>query len=505
VNEDNQTPSLGLVKRILSWPSGAIPGILAKCPTEQGYYCGLGTLVWITATLAGTGMALMLTHTTGSSSIAIAGGGFWSLCVLNLDRFILLATHETTGWKRLMPVSRVLLSLCLAIIIGEHVVQFIFHSEIADQLEQEQLDGQRENYRKALAGFPEIPVLNDEKARKEKEIDNAKTEVVKWSVAYIGEAEGSIGSHVRGKGPLYAQKRTNYENALKEQQKLETELSEIQKRLDAENVRLQAAVKVANDAKAGDRGFLASHRALFEVIKSDKTLLVLYVVIVLAMILFEITPIFSKLGGRTRLHDVLAAKQTGLYQNEEVGRIDRAANAADHMGRLEADTIRELIDAIKSGGVSGLPGEKAAMAEAIKVKVYGRVMSHVAPDESAQTTKEPAELADSPFDPGNLVPVMLNIAEEGVKEPRMVTLFFAKQRESLLGSHLIELIPGLDHLKQRIVAGGQILNPATQLTDYRLMNGHGEPIKPEVPLFSQISDDTVYLSHFEPMVSHATN
>jgi len=164
-------------------------------------------------------MALMLDQTGGSIWRAVGGGVFWFLCVLNLDRFLLLASYESSGWKKLMPVARILLSLCIAIIIGEHVVQYIFHNEINYQLSQERLEAKRANYDKALQGFPEIAALNDEKKRKQSDIDRNEVEVTKLRDDYIKEAEGTAGSRIRGKGPLYEQKQRDYETALGAQAK----------------------------------------------------------------------------------------------------------------------------------------------------------------------------------------------------------------------------------------------------------------------------------------------
>src|SRR5262249_25802025 len=149
--------------------------------------------------------------------------------------FLLLGNYDNNGWKKLVPLSRFLLSLCLAIVIGEHVVQFIFHKSIDNQLAQEKLDAQRDNYEKALQGFPEIAVLTEERTRKLAEIEKSKNEIAKLRTDYIGEAEGTAGSRVRGKGPLYEQKERDYRVALATQQELERELKEIQSRLDAKN------------------------------------------------------------------------------------------------------------------------------------------------------------------------------------------------------------------------------------------------------------------------------
>lgn len=158
MSEDSAcTVGLSGFKCFLAWPSGAVTYVLALCPAGVNFYVGLGTLVWFNSWLGGRWMGLMLSETTGSAVLAVAGVSFWFFCVLSLDRFLLLVRNDSSGWKKMMPVSHILLSLCLSIIIGEHVVQFIFRNENNYQLAREALAAQQSNYDMARHGFPESP------------------------------------------------------------------------------------------------------------------------------------------------------------------------------------------------------------------------------------------------------------------------------------------------------------------------------------------------------------
>jgi uncharacterized membrane-anchored protein YhcB (DUF1043 family) len=508
MNYETQTSSLSRLRRFLAWPSGAIASVLSACPSEHNYYCGLGVLVWFNSLLAGSGMALMLSQTTDSSAKALAGGAFWFLCILNLDRFLLLASYENTGWKKLMPVSRVLLSLCLAIIIGEHVVQFIFHNEINNQLAQEKLDAHKSNYDNALKGIPEIAALSDDKTRKQDEIERAKAEVSKLRADYIGEAEGIAGSHIKGKGPLYEQKERDYNVALAEKQKLENELQQIQNRLDTKNQELKTTVDLADAAKAKDRGFLAYHRALFEIIKHDPTLLFLYLVISSAMILFEITPLFSKLGGKDRLHDLLAGKEAEFKRSVEDGlhqarlrrsRDEMVSEAAviDGVQQLQRETLDELMRAIRNNTQSNLSPEKARLAKSLTARVYRNIMSQVQQNDLLREDARSGETSDSGNDPGEPASVAVIMREGEAGQP--FTIIFREPRERVKGSDLMYTLAGLN---TESPAGTE---PIIPLSDYIVTNDLGESIQPDLPLFSQISGNTVYLSRFGPTVSHAQN
>lgn len=504
------TSALGRIGRFLIWPSGAIPSVLALCPSELNYYCGLGTLVWFTSSLAGCGMALMLEQTGGSFWKALAGGVFWFLCVLNLDRFLLLVGYDSNGWKKLMPVARILLSLCIAIIIGEHVVQYIFHNEIDYQLAQEGLDAKKSNYDKALQGSPEISGLYDEQKRKQTELDRKEVEVTKLRDDYIKEAEGTAGSRIVGKGPLYEQKQRDYEVALADKQKLKVELEEINSRLREKNAQLAGVVELANEAKAGERGFLAYHRALFEIIKKNPTLLVLYLVISFAMILFEITPLLSKLSGKGKLHDHLAEKELELRKGEADERHETQLQAfksenqskkklAEKISQLQLDTLDEITNSIRSNTHSTLTAGKLDLAQSILAHVHNNIVEQVRPTRLDVDAEPDYAAPDANFDPDNLSSVTVTI--KGDESDESFTIVFRGQRNQVRGDDLVYALAGLERQRPSTT------QPQVPLNMCKATNAQGKAIDLDELLFPQISGgaNVVYLSPFEPTVSTAEN
>jgi hypothetical protein len=493
-----------------------VSAVLARCQSEQNYYSSLGALVWFNSLLAGAGMTLMLEQQAGEVSWqVVAGGAFWSLCVLNLDRFLLIATGEAKGWKRLMPVGRILLSLCLAIIIGEHVVQFLFRNEINNQRVQEQLDAQRTNYTKARAGFPEADQILEEKGRKQAEIDRKQAEVNRLRDDYIHEAEGTAGSGIIGKGPLFEEKERDYRAAAADRKKLDEEMKAIDARLESVNQQIAGVASTANAAKAGDRGFLANHHALFGIIKGDPTLLFLYLVISSAMILFEITPLATKLGGKGKMHDSILQKEYELKQAEqeetfraEVARLRREAadegRSAEKLSQLHAETLDEVIASVRNDTHASLSPDKSALAEAVRSQVLARVASRLGPPPSvAKDAPAPkGEAADAGAaealnpEASFSVPVYVN----GEEEETAFTLVFRGAREKILGRDLVYSLAGLGRQRPADVA------PHVQFHECRLSNARGDTIEPDEPLFAQIGGDgAVYLSPFEPTVSDAEN
>lgn len=509
-------PSLGLIKRLLSWPSGAVNSVLAQCPSDQNYYCALGVLVWLTSLLAGCGMALMLSQTGSVGWQALAGGGSWFLCILNLDRFLLIATTEGKGWKRLVPFARILLSLCLAIIIGEHVVQYLFRNEINNQLAQERLATRRFNYDKAKEAHPEFGLLISDKEKKQAEIDAKQAEVLKLRDEYIKEAEGSAGSGIRGKGPLYEQKQRDYLTALGEKQKLDKELEELDRRLNEKNGEIKNAAKDADEAKANERGFLAYHRALFAIIRQDATLLLLYIVISSAMIMFEVTPLVSKLSGKERLYDRVLEdeeerRREGVEENREEERQEAekaAALRAQINGKLEElklHKVEQVANAVKNNEFAGLAAEDAELARGFKARVDAEITARLGRRNPGGAQEPPRPAVDvgaagngDTADVEDASSVNVVLADEDA--PSSFTIVFRCPPGEVLGRDLIYSLAGLE--RQRPPGD----SPRVALHECRVANANDKEINPDAPLFPQLGGEpSVFLSSSEVTVSEADN
>ena len=455
-------------------------------------------------------MGLMLEQTGGSMPKAVIGGAFWFLCVLNLDRFLLLAGYESNGWKKLMPVARILLSLCIAVIIGEHVVQYIFHNEINYQLAQEGLEAKQENYAKALQGFPEIVDVIEEQKRKQSELDSKSAEVSKLRDDYIKEAEGSAGSRIKGKGPLYAQKQRDYEVSLSDKRKLEGNLKAINERIEEKKAQIAAIAKVADEAKAKERGFLAYHRALFEIIRRNPTLMVLYVVISLAMILFEITPLLSKLGGKGKLHDHLAAKEVELGRSEadehhelQLRNLKKEneskARLAEQISKLELDTLNEIANSVRNNTHSTLSEDKSDLAQSLLFHVRANILAQIRPDRSGAAETPNPTSPEATFDRDNPSSVTVTIKGDDAEES--FTMLFRGSADKVRGNDLLLALVGLEQQRP------STLEPRVSLQECKATNAQGELLKLDQLLFPQIraGANAVYLSPFEPTVSTAAN
>src|SRR5262249_31522458 len=150
---------------------------------------------------------------------------FWATLVLLFDRFLLMQNDSSARWfGRLRVGSRWVLSLCLSLIVGESVVHQVFSNEIRAELSRQAIDSQVAVQGQLRTAFPEVGQLENEIANLELARDQKEKEVIKWRQAYIQEAEGTAGSGLKGKGPLYQEKKGEYEAAVKDRETAQVRL-----------------------------------------------------------------------------------------------------------------------------------------------------------------------------------------------------------------------------------------------------------------------------------------
>jgi hypothetical protein len=123
--------------RFLIWLSGARKKILDECPTDRAKYVGIGTVILITAAMAGVSLTFALvtalkTPLWAALPFALA----WAVAILCLDRmFVVSLPREGKWWVHLLrAVPRLLLALLLGFVISAPFVLQIFRPEIEHEI-----------------------------------------------------------------------------------------------------------------------------------------------------------------------------------------------------------------------------------------------------------------------------------------------------------------------------------------------------------------------------------
>lgn len=219
-----------MLKRFFIICSGSDTDILEQCSKgEQNKYAGIGATVFFTALMAFIAGSYAL-YTVFDNYIAAIGFGFiWGLLIFNLDRYI-VSTIKKTGniIDELIQASpRLLLAVIIAVVISKPLELKIFEKEINQVLLEQKNELTLANKNQIAEQFtPNIASLENQIADLENDITNKETEVNALYDTYIAEAEGTAGTKLLGKGPVYKEKRDKHDALLVELQQLKLENKE---------------------------------------------------------------------------------------------------------------------------------------------------------------------------------------------------------------------------------------------------------------------------------------
>ena len=204
--------------------SGADASILKTCsPGEQNKYAGIGATVFFTAVMAFVASSYALYTVFDNIYMSIGFGLIWGLLIFNLDRFIVSTIKKTGSLKNefLQATPRILLAIIIAVVISKPLEMKIFEKEINQVLLEQKNELTLSNKDQiALQYNPKIAELQQNIVGLKNEVALKETETNALYDTYISEAEGTAGTKLLGKGPVYKEKREKHDAALAELQQL---------------------------------------------------------------------------------------------------------------------------------------------------------------------------------------------------------------------------------------------------------------------------------------------
>lgn len=209
-----------MLQRFFIFCSGADTNILETCSNgERNKYAGIGATVFFTAVMAfiASGYALFTVFDNIYTSIFF--GLIWGLLIFNLDRYIVSTIKKRDNFKGelLQAAPRIILALIIAVVISKPLEMKIFEKEINQVLLEEKNALTLNNKEQlALQFTPKIESLNQDIARLKGEVATKEAETNALYDTYISEAEGTAGTGLLGKGPVYEEKREKHDAALAE-------------------------------------------------------------------------------------------------------------------------------------------------------------------------------------------------------------------------------------------------------------------------------------------------
>lgn len=177
---------------------------------------------------------------------AIFFGFIWGLLIFNLDRYIVSTIKKSDSKKSelLQATPRIILAVIIAIAISKPLELKIFEKEIDQVLLEEKNTLTLQNKEQlALQYTPKIESLNQEIQSLKSEIETKEAETNALYDTYISEAEGTAGTGLLGKGPVYKEKREKHDTYLVELQQLKQTNGEKIKNLESEIAALNSDYK----------------------------------------------------------------------------------------------------------------------------------------------------------------------------------------------------------------------------------------------------------------------
>ena len=209
-----------MLKKFFLMCSGADTEILGNCSkSEQIKYVGIGGTVFFTAVMATIASSYALYTVFDNYIIATLFGLVWGLLIFNLDRFIVGTIKKRDHkWSEILQATpRIILAVIIAVVISKPLELKLFEKEIDRVLLEEKNAMTLANQEQIAQQYtPEISKLNNEISGLKNEIEAKETETNALYDTYISEAEGTAGTKIIGKGPVYKEKREKHDASLAE-------------------------------------------------------------------------------------------------------------------------------------------------------------------------------------------------------------------------------------------------------------------------------------------------
>jgi hypothetical protein len=261
-----------MLKNFFITCSGSDTDILKNCSIgEQNKYAGIGATVFFTAGMAAIASNYALFTVFDNVFLALIFGLIWGLLIFNLDRYIVstIKKRDSNFKEILQAIPRLLLAVIIAVVISKPLELKIFEKEINQVLLEQKNDLTLANQEQiALQFLPQRDEIESNINALQTEINSKENEVNLLYDTYISEAEGTAGTKLLGKGPVYKEKREKHDAALAELRQLKidnkTKIANLESEL--KTLEIQKANRIDNTQPVIDNfdGLMARVNALGE-------------------------------------------------------------------------------------------------------------------------------------------------------------------------------------------------------------------------------------------------
>ncbi|MGM0497267.1 MAG: DUF4407 domain-containing protein [Bacteroidota bacterium] len=310
IKEEPKKRKMGFFYRFFCWCSGARLYLLKECESEYNKFFGIGAIVLLTAVMAAVTGIYALYTVFSNLWIAVPFGIFWGVTVFFLDWFIVASLKKEKRFSRelIAAIPRIILAILIAVVISKPLELKLFEKEILGELAMMNQEKQKEYKTMVEGNYEEIQNLKKENEQYQNQIDKKAEERQELFNMIIAEAEGRSPTNKEGKGPVYKEKKAEFE-------KVDEEYSQLFKRnnklIDENKEKINKLENqrddqiYSEDRVAGHTGFLGRLKALNSLAESNKSVYYANLFIVFLFIVVESAPMIVKLMSSRGPYDVL--------------------------------------------------------------------------------------------------------------------------------------------------------------------------------------------------------
>ena len=274
-------------------------------------FLGIGAVILMTGILASLSGGYAIYTIFRNPLLAALFGMLWGLLIFFLDFFLVSSLKKQDRVSKEMPfaIPRIILAILIAIVISKPIELKLFEREINVEIEAMQSSKNLEISDLVDKEFGEISQLTQENERLKAGIAAKEQSRNQLFDMIVAEAEGKSPTGKVGKGPVYSEKKAEFD---KTERELEAVRKENQTQLVRNNQRIEVLTKqrderLAQTTQTSSRanGFLARLEAMSNISSKSSIVSIASWFITLLFIVVEASPIIVKLLSKRGPYDFL--------------------------------------------------------------------------------------------------------------------------------------------------------------------------------------------------------
>jgi hypothetical protein len=375
-NDSIRNHKLSLIYSFFCWCSGARLYILKQCPSDFNKYYGIGVIVFLTGIMASLSGGYAIFTVFRSIWISLVFGLLWGFLIFSIDWYIVssLRKHQNKLKELAMAFPRFVLAILIAIVVSMPLKLKLFEREIEQQILFDQQQSVIDYQKLVSTEFNDIERLENENIILRDEISKKETQRNTLFSMIVDEAEGLSPTRAIGKGPVYREKKSEYDKVDSELASLRVQNNKI---IDENNIYLQQLrdrrEQVISEAQVTNResdGFLARLEAMDSLTMGNQSIKLASLFIIFLFITIESAPIIVKLLSERGPYDDMIEAEEYIKQVEIRKLVVQAELTEDHQIDLHRLLEKERNEKLYDVEKNHIENEAIVLSEINKRKIH---------------------------------------------------------------------------------------------------------------------------------------